>query len=129
MNRRGFLIVLAAGALAACATAREDELMLTLRSYEAAVRWGMMDRAYEFMKQDPEHPIEVPPGVEQVRVTGYDRVSPVVPAGEKRYTVTAQIRYVQLDRQVERMLTDRQYWEWDEKGKRWVRSNAIPAFQ
>lgn len=130
MNRRGFLLALLAGALAACASAaRQEELMLTIRAYEGAVRWGMLDRAYEFMKPDPDNPVEPPAGLDQLRVTGYDQVSPVMPAGEKRYTLTAQIRYVHLDRQVERSLMDRQYWEYDDKAKRWWRTNPIPAFK
>lgn len=130
MNRRGFLLVLLGGAVAACAsTAREQELTLTVRSYQNAVRWGSVAGAYEFLKPDPSNPVELPDGLEQIRVTGYEQVSSITPAGENRYTVTAQIRYVHLDRQVERVIMDRQYWEYDAKAKRWWRTNPIPTFK
>ena len=127
---RLIVIALSFGVLAACvgSGAKEDELVLTVRSYENNVRWSRMDRAYDAVKTD-SGPRRPPASLDNIRVTAYEQTEPIRPAGEKRYTVTAKISYVQIDRQVERTLTDHQVWEWDEDGKRWVRTNPIPAFK
>ena len=103
---------------------------MTIRSYEGTIRWGRIAAAYDFLKPDPANPVEIPEGLEQIRVTGYERLSAVVPIDEDRhrFRVVAAIRYVHLDRQVERSVTDQQVWEWDAEATRWWRVNPIPAF-
>lgn len=118
--------------LAACVTsgARQDELQVTVRSYENVMRWGKIPAAYDFLRPDLADQGPVPAGLEEIKVTGYDRLTALIPAdGEKkRFRVSATIRYVHLDRQVERSLTDQQVWEWDDELERWWRANPIPAF-
>lgn len=118
--------------LAACVTsgARQDDLMVTVRSYENVIRWGKIPAAYEFLRPDLAAEAQVPPGLDGIKVTGYDRLTGLIPAdGEKkRFRVSAAIRYVHVDRQVERSLTDQQVWEWDDELDRWWRANPIPAF-
>jgi hypothetical protein len=132
VRRRTLLVLGLTLPLAACVApgTRQDELLITIRSYEGAVRWGRIEGAYEFLKPDPDNPVEIPQGLDQIKVTGYDRLTPVVPTDEEkhRFRVTSAIRYVHLDRQVERNITDQQVWEWDAEAKRWWRANPIPAF-
>ncbi len=132
VRRCTFLIFALALSLAACVApgTRQDELLITIRSYEGAIRWGRIEGAYEFLKPDPDNPIEIPQGLDQIKVTGYERLTPVVPTDEEkhRFRVTSAIRYVHVDRQVERNITDQQVWEWDAEAKRWWRANPIPAF-
>jgi len=73
---------------------------------------------------------EIPAGLDQIKVTGYDRLTGLLPTDEEKrsFRLMASIRYVHLDRQVERNITDQQTWEWDEEAKRWWRTNPIPAF-
>jgi hypothetical protein len=119
-------------ALSGCATsaARQDELMVTVRSYENVIRWGKIAAAYDFLRPDVAGGAEIPAGLDQIKVTAYDRLTGLLPTDEekRRFRAMASIRYVHLDRQVERSITDQQTWEWDEEAKRWWRTNPIPAF-
>ncbi len=101
---------------------RQDALQPVLYRYGQVVRWGHMPSAYGMLKPDPASPVKVPD-------TGYDVVSPPVQFSEDRVGQTAEIRYVAVDRQVEKVLIDQQVWEWDETLKTWLRVNPIPAFR
>jgi hypothetical protein len=118
--------------LAACTTpgARQDELSNTVRAYENTIRWGRITAAYDFLQPEMAASVEIPQGLEEIKVTGYDRLGPLVPLDEDklRFRTAAAIRYVHLDRQVERGITDQQVWEWDAEAKRWWRANPIPSF-
>jgi hypothetical protein len=119
-------------ALAACVTsaARQDDLQVTVRSYENVIRWGKIPAAYDFLRPDLADEARVPDGLDQIKVTGYDRLTALIPADteKKRFRTSATIRYVHLDRQVERSITDQQVWEWDDELERWWRANPVPAF-
>jgi len=132
VRRRSLLVLGLILPLVACVApgTRQDELLITIRSYEGTIRWGRIAGAYEFLQPDPDNPVELPAGLDQIKVTGYDRLTPVVPTDEEkhRFRVTSAIRYVHLDRQVERSITDQQIWEWDGEAKRWWRANPSPAF-
>jgi hypothetical protein len=108
---------------------RQDALQPVLYRYGQVVRWGHMPSAYGMLKPDPASPVKVPEDLQRYRVTGYDVVSPPVQFSEDRVGQTAEIRYVAVDRQVEKVLIDQQVWEWDETLKTWLRVNPIPAFR
>lgn len=132
MKTRLFLILGLALGLSACVSsgARQDELMVTIRSYENTIRWGRIPAAYDFLRPDIAETAEIPPDLDQIKVTGYDRLTGLIPTDEERqrFRTSASIRYVHMDRQVERSITDPQVWEWDAKAERWWRANPIPAF-
>jgi hypothetical protein len=132
VQTRLFLILGLALGLAACVSsaARQDELMVTIRSYENTIRWGRIPAAYDFLRPEIAETAEIPRDLDQIKVTGYDRLTGVIPTDEERqrFRTSASIRYVHLDRQVERSITDQQVWEWDAEAKRWWRANPIPAF-
>ena len=132
MKTRLFLILGLALGLSACVSsgARQDELTVTIRSYENTIRWGRIPAAYDFLRPDIAETAEIPPDLDQIKVTGYDRLTGLIPTDEERqrFRTSASIRYVHMDRQVERSITDPQVWEWDAEAERWWRANPIPAF-
>jgi hypothetical protein len=132
VKTRLFLILGLALGLSACVSsgARQDELTVTIRSYENTIRWGRIPAAYDFLRPDIAETAEIPPDLDQIKVTGYDRLTGLIPTDEERqrFRTSASIRYVHMDRQVERSITDPQVWEWDAKAERWWRANPIPAF-
>jgi hypothetical protein len=132
VQTRLFLTVGLAVALAACvaSAARQDELSITVRSYENTIRWGRIPAAYDFLRPDIVGTAEIPKGLDEIKVTSYERLTGLLPTDEerRRFRTTASIRYVHIDRQVERSITDQQVWEWDDEAKRWWRANPIPAF-
>lgn len=132
MQTRPLLMAALALGLCACVTpgARQDELTATVRSYEKTIRWGRIPAAYEFLRPDLAEAVEIPKGLDAIKVTGYERLTGLIPTDEDRqhFRTSAIIGYVHVDRQVERTITDQQAWEWDAEAKRWWRANPIPAF-
>lgn len=136
MNSRGFipaiLLVLAA-AVSGCQTLQEvkgkDALKNTLNSYAATLRWGDPAQAYNFLRPEEAEQVEVPEGLNNVRVTGYELASAPTYLSDHVVTQTVVIEYVFEDRQVYRTLTDRQFWEYDVEEERWYRTNAVPPFK
>lgn len=104
-----------------------DDLRVILHRYEAAVRWGDLSKAYGFLK--PGTRVQIPPGLENIRVTSYETVSPAAPQSEGRWTQTVAIQYLHRDRQQVKTLIDRQIWVKDPEGEFWYRDNPIPQFR
>ena len=103
-----------------------DDLRGILYRYEAAVRWGDLRKAYAFLK--PGTQVQVPAGLENIRVTAYETVNAAAPESEGRWSHTVSIQYLHRDRQQVKTLIDRQIWIKDAEGEFWYRDNPIPAF-
>ncbi len=124
-------ITLAVLALAGCLDRerRDNSLEATLHKYEVTIRWGRLADAYLFMRiKEGEQP-EIPPGLDEVRVTGYEVLRPVVHLGENRAAQVVQIEYLFRDRQVVRTLVDQQIWEYDEDAGRWYLASPVARFR
>lgn len=104
-------------------------LGLQVRTFEDVVRWGALQKMYLFQKRDPEKAVELPDGLDNVRVTGYELAAPIARVSEGRWAQTAVIDYVLIDRQVVRQLIDQQVWVSADDGKTWYRENPPPRFQ
>jgi hypothetical protein len=101
----------------------------TLRVYESAVRWGKFDLVYSFGKLEPGERIELPANLSEIRVTRYNVMSPPYAEDEKTVSQTVDIRYVNVDYQIERSIQDDQVWEYDEELVRWYRISPVPEFR
>jgi len=137
MTKRFLLLLSACLLLAACQTpsipslserSKDNKLRDTLNSYEVAIRWGAVDRAYGFLTPELSEQTEIPTGLGNFRVTGYDRIDGPRELPEDRATQTVVIEYVEKDRQVVHTLTDRQIWQWKDEEGVWLRANPIPSF-
>jgi hypothetical protein len=124
------LLLLLALSLPACQSIAEREdarkLELTLDSYATAVRWQPLDRQYGFLL--PELQPDMPPeGLDLLRVTGYEIVSPPRMLAKDKVVQTVTIEYVLTESQVVRSLTDHQVWKLVDK--KWQRANPVPEFK
>jgi len=119
--------------LAGCQYLMRDDMPKDLdyktSAFEDTVRWGTLSNMYAFLKPDPEKPVEVQEGLDNVRVTSYELASPLNKVNDTRWVQTAVINYVLTDRQIVRQLVDQQVWESDDEGKIWYRSNPVPEFR
>lgn len=106
-----------------------ERLVLKVRTFEDVVRWGALQKMYLFEKPDPEKPTQIPQGLDNVRVTGYEVASGLSKVDETRWAQTAVVDYVLADRQVVRQLIDAQVWASDDEGKTWYRANPVPRFR
>lgn len=106
---------------------KQARLEDTLRAYSGTVRWGNLADAYNFLEPELARQADPPPNLANIKVTRYKRLaSPVL--NQNTATVTARIRYIHQDRQIERNITDKQLWRFHD-GKGWRRANPIPSFQ
>jgi hypothetical protein len=101
---------------------REDALDTTLKLYGNTLRWQGPGNQAEFLK-DPASMPTYP----AVRVVSYDVVQQPTPVDENLVSQVARIEYVHTDTQVIRTVDDRQLWESNEEGTRWLRVNAPPS--
>lgn len=105
----------------------EDDLRGTLYRYEAAVRWADLTKVYGFLKPGTE--VAIPPGLNNIRVTAYEAVSPPTPIDQHRWQQTVSIQYLHRDRQQVKTLVDHQVWVQDAETEHWYRDNPIPVFR
>ena len=101
------------------------ELALVLKVYEDVVRWSDLNKIYAFGRKDAGW--EVPPGLDNVRVNGYETSDPAE-IEPWRWGQTAVISYVLNDRQVVKQLVDQQIWVSEDEGDSWYRENVPPPF-
>jgi hypothetical protein len=103
---------------------KSNQLQNTLSAYQTTVRWGNLADMYQFLEPELALQAEIPSHLQNLRVTRYEEMGNPVVADDVA-TVTARISYVHQDRQVERVIQDRQQWR-HEPGVGWLRSNPIP---
>ncbi|MCB1801556.1 MAG: hypothetical protein KDI82_07715 [Gammaproteobacteria bacterium] len=128
------LILVALLPLAACRTNPfADELPESLtsqvRTFEDIVRWRALHKMYVFQKLADGETVEVQPGLENVRVTGYELIEPLNMVEPYRWRQAVAIDYVLTDRQVVRQIIDYQVWESEDEGKTWYRTTPVPQFR
>jgi len=101
------------------------ELAQVLKLYEDVVRWSDLNKIYAFGKKGAGW--EVPPGLDNVRVNGYETSDPAE-LEPWRWGQTAVISYVLNDRQVVKQVVDQQVWVSEDEGESWYRENPPPPF-
>ena len=120
-------------ALAACATSPsamnpQDE---ALEAYGKAIRWSEFADAWSFVdpalrERQPLTELELA-RFKQIQVTGYE-VKGRSNAADGSVEQTAEIRLVNKNTQIERIVTDHQRWRWDAAGKRFWLTSGLPDF-
>ncbi len=132
LNRGMFLLLLLlAGTLYGCSTVekagKKQKLHLQLQSYDHAVRWGELADIYTYMRPE-DTPRAIPEGLDNIRVTSYEEIGPVMNLGENKVSRKVRIEYVLRDRQVVKTLIDDQIWEYDSEIDQWFRVDPPPEF-
>lgn len=129
--KRVLLILLAAIALGACASAKRNEgLRVKLYNYAAAIRWNEIDQAVGYV--NPAVLAVKPFTAEdrarwaQVQISRYyEGPQSVDPDGSVRQTV--QIELIDRATQTVRSIVDRQHWTYDEEAGVWWLESGLPA--
>lgn len=124
-------ITLAVLALTGCLDRQRRDISLdaTLRKYESTLRWGRLEDAYLFKRTPDAGQAEIPRGLGDVRVTGYEVLSPAVEVSEGRAVQAVRIQYLFRDRQVVKTLMDEQVWQYDKDADRWYLASPVVSFR
>lgn len=121
------LLLAACGGMPSSGAARDN--MLT--DYGAAIRWNEFDKALDYIdpvvrQQQPMSDLETE-RLKQIQVTGYEVKTRDVGA-DGSIEQMVEIRVVNRNTQIERIVTDRQTWRRDATGKRYWLVSGLPDF-
>ena len=94
------------------------QLRQRTQQFESIVRWGALQKMYVFVEHAPNEQVEIPEGLDNIRVTAYEVGSGLAKIEPMRWGQTAIIDYVLVDRQVVRQVVDHQIWVSRERGDR-----------
>jgi hypothetical protein len=121
-------IVLQVIYLVGCASAeRERDLNFTLIKYEKALRWATLDEASKYQKVPEEISSSERKRMKSVKVTGYQIISIITAEGE--YSRLVEISYYNESTAIERNLTIREDWVFDEEKSVWLLNSKLPRFK
>lgn len=99
----------------------------TLGAYGSAVRWSRFETAADFQTETARRPVD-PEALKDVHITSYDVVYRHESDDRKSVRQTAEIRYFLEHVGVEKKITDRQTWKFDEQKKQWFLETPLPVF-
>ncbi|KFN50634.1 hypothetical protein [Arenimonas composti] len=117
--------------VAACGSrAERSPREQALYEYQSAIRWSEYDVAMTYLDplqlaSDPVDPLELE-RLKQYQVAGYTVRSASHPA-DGSYEQVVEISLVNRHTQVERVITDRQRWRWDQIAQRWWLMSGLPV--
>jgi uncharacterized protein YceK len=122
------LLVAACGAVDTKRSPREE----TLYGYASAVRWSDFEAAKGFLDPDtvsarPVTDFEME-RYKQFQVAGYEVRSAKQDSPEE-FEQVVEMRVVNRNTLVEKVLTDKQRWRWDEEAKRWWLISGLPKLE
>ena len=121
------LVLVACEGMPTSGAARDN--MLT--DYGAAIRWNEFEKAQDYVdpavrQQRPMSELETE-RLKQIQVTGYEVKTRDVGA-DGSIEQTVEIRVVNRNTQIERIVTDRQTWRRDATGKGYWLLSGLPDF-
>jgi hypothetical protein len=126
--RTKLCLLLVLAALCGCASIRTDQLNVTHREFDRAMRWSDFQTAFAITRQ----PVANAPDFERlqhIRVTSYEeKGAGLANADGTQYVRALEIRYVNVNRMADRVLMDRQVWEFVEKENHWKLTSPFPSF-
>ena len=117
-------------ALLACRTGdlfmmKRDE---ALNLYASAIRWGSLETAADF--QNPAHRTRIDEAwMKNIHVSSYDTIYMKSDSGSNILEQTVKIHYYIEPEGVDKSITDRQVWRYDNDQGKWILDTALPAFR
>jgi hypothetical protein len=98
-----------------------------LGGYGATIRWGLFQRALEYMARDP-NPLPDFRELKSIQVTSYQPVFRKEDSDGKSLRQIVEIRYINMENLLENNLVDEQIWTYDEDKDRWRLESGLPRF-
>lgn len=120
------VVLTGCGAMGAAKTNPRDEM---LYHYVSVIRWSEFEAAMGFvdpkvLEAEPVSTFELE-RYKQFKVSGYE-VKSARDLNENEYEQIVEIRLVNQNTQVEKIITDVQLWHWDEVAGRWWLASGLP---
>ena len=100
----------------------------TLNGYGSAIRWGIFEKALEF--QNPAHRKRLDEAwLKSVHISSYDTVYLKEDPNSKVVEQTVNIHYYLERDGIDKSITDRQVWRFDDDKNKWMLETDLPAFR
>jgi hypothetical protein len=118
-----------------CATLNEREMLKSLEAvtdkYENSIRWGNYEQADSFIKKSEGSENDTPDfaGLKKIKVSLYKVLNRDVEKEELRAMQLVEISYYHIDYMIEKVLIDKQLWEYDAPEKKWHLKSGFPDFE
>ena len=130
---RSIIIVLIV-VITGCATLEEqkkmDSLDIVINSHENAIRWGYYEMTESYIKKTEEsqytHDYS---SLKNYKVTSYEVLKGKVEEDGMQAMQTVEIKYYHVKHLIEKVLIDKQLWEYDVSEKKWYLQSGLPVFQ
>ncbi len=126
------IIILVCVLLSACGgrMSKKQSLDHTLYQYAKVMRWADFNTAMTFFSPDMET-IDKPSNtdIERLKQFGVSSyvASPILPGdNENRINQDVQIKLYNVHTKREKVVIDRQIWEYDDESKRWLLLSGLP---
>jgi hypothetical protein len=121
---------LLAAALVACTSGPIHLAIIdsTVQLYAAAIRFGEFEKAQEFVDPAKRTRLDLA-WLKNIHISSYDIVHRKENLGGNIYEMTVQIHYFIESEGVEKSVTDRQIWRYDEGQRKMMLETSLPEFR
>ncbi|MDD5033205.1 MAG: hypothetical protein PHE55_00475 [Methylococcaceae bacterium] len=99
----------------------------TLNGYGSAIRWGAFEKAVDYQIPSRRSKLDLA-WLKNIRVTSYDTLYRKEAKGSNIFEQTVEIRYYNDLQGVEKTITDRQLWHYDDEKDQWSLESELPHF-
>jgi hypothetical protein len=99
-----------------------------MNGYASAIRWGQFEKAAQYQNPAKRSRLDLA-WLKNIHVASYDTVYKKEDLGGNIFEQTVEIRYYNEQIGVEKSLTDRQLWRYDEEKGRLMLETDLPAFR
>ena len=117
---------------ASSASKAQKSLDANLASYQLAVRWNDFEAAIGSLDptivREEGYSENIEAQFKNYQVTGYTLKSIAWP-NELSYMQRVEIRYIEINTQIEKILVDKQSWRYDAVAKRWWLVSGLPKLE
>ncbi|KPJ99252.1 MAG: hypothetical protein AMK71_10055 [Nitrospira bacterium SG8_35_4] len=121
-------------ALLGCATynkhQQQERFEDMTEAYGNAIRWGKYEVANGFRDSKGKE-AEIPDFeyLKNIKVTSYELKAVNISQDGNTVHLDVEIEYYKIEQFIERTITDRQLWKYDEDEERWVLHSTLPDFK
>jgi hypothetical protein len=99
-----------------------------MNSYASAIRWGEFEKALQYQNPAKRSRLDLA-WLKNIHVASYDVVYKKENLGGNIFEQTVEIRYYNEQIGVEKSLTDRQVWRYDEDKQKLMLETDLPTFR
>ncbi len=124
------LFILITGCASLDEQTRMDSLDSVVDNHENAIRWGYYELTENYiLKTDKSDYTGDYNSMKDYKVTSYEVLGGKVEKDGMQAMQTVEIKYYHIRRLIEKVMIDKQLWEYDASEEKWFLKSGLPVFQ